>query len=92
MTGFGEIDLVVRRGGRLAFVEVKARADTVAARSAITATAQRRLTRAAAAWRAGRPELAALAVRFDLVIITPRARPMHIPDAWRPSDGDAALL
>ena len=42
----GEIDLIAVRGGAVAFVEVKARADIDAAASAISATKRRRIARA----------------------------------------------
>ena len=46
----GEIDLVARRGGSIAFVEVKARADLEVAAIAISATKRRRIGRAARVW------------------------------------------
>jgi putative endonuclease len=64
-----ELDLVVRRGRTVAFVEVKRKAgdrfgDPLAA---VTAEKQRRLRRAASAWLAVRPELRGLRLRFDVV-------------------------
>jgi Uncharacterised protein family UPF0102 len=49
----GEIDLVVKRGGTIAFVEVKARGSLDAAREAISARKRQRLSRAA---RLGGPQ------------------------------------
>lgn len=80
----GEIDLVARRRGTLAVVEVKSRADPAAAADAIGRRARLRLARAAAEYLAGRPELAALDVRFDVVLAQPGRCPRHLPDAWRP--------
>ena len=51
----GEIDLIARRGGSIAFVEVKARADLDAAAGAIGATKRRRIARAARVWLARNP-------------------------------------
>lgn len=81
--GAGEVDLIVRRGTVIAFVEVKARGHLAAAAAAITPAQQARITRAAQAFVAGRPELAACSLRFDAVLVTPGAFPRHISDAWR---------
>jgi putative endonuclease len=64
-----ELDLVVRRGRCIAFVEVKAkggsgRGDPL---EMVTEEKQRRLRRAAEAWLAARPDAAALETRFDVV-------------------------
>jgi putative endonuclease len=66
-----ELDLVVRRGRRLAFVEVKAKGgpnlgDPL---EMVTAEKQRRLRRTAEAWLASHPECARLEPRFDVVAI-----------------------
>jgi putative endonuclease len=66
-----ELDLVVRRGQRLAFVEVKAKGgpnlgDPL---EIVTAEKQRRLRRTAEAWLASHPECAGLEARFDVVAI-----------------------
>ena len=83
-TPLGEIDIVARRGPVLALVEVKARPDAGAAAAALRPRQQARLVRAANALIAGRPDLAALSVRFDLMLVTPWRWPRHLPDAWRP--------
>jgi putative endonuclease len=66
-----ELDLVVRRGRRLAFVEVKAKTgdrlgDPL---EMVTAEKQRRVRRAAEAWLASHPECAGLEARFDVVAV-----------------------
>ena len=66
-----ELDLVVRRGRRLAFVEVKAKSgerlgDPL---EVVTEEKQRRLRRAAEAWLAAHPECAGLEARFDVVAV-----------------------
>ena len=85
----GEIDIVMRRGDVLAFVEVKQRADWQAADTAIAAPQQQRLAGAAEAWLAGqlarRPELAHHQHRFDAALVK-GWRMRHLPDAWRSSD------
>ncbi len=84
-THAGEIDLVARSPkGIVCFIEVKARPDT---RSAVESIAQRqrlRIARAASAFVAGKPQLHRAPMRFDVVTVSPRALPRHIPDAWRP--------
>lgn len=80
----GEIDIVARRGTTLALVEVKARSDTAAAAFAIDARGRARLARAAEAYLGARPGLAALHLRFDVVLVAPRRLPRHLADAWRP--------
>jgi putative endonuclease len=67
--GGNELDLVVRRGRKLVFVEVKAKGggrygDPF---EMVTEEKQRRLRRAAEAWLASHPEAAELEARFDVV-------------------------
>ena len=71
--GGNELDLVVRRGRRLVFCEVKAK---TAERHGdpfemVGPEKQRRLRRAAEAWLAAHAELADLEVRFDVVAVRP---------------------
>ncbi len=80
----GEIDLIARKGGVLAFVEVKARADFTTAANAVTPSSWKRINRAADSWTARWPDLRALSWRFDLIVIQPRSRPVHLADQWRP--------
>ena len=66
-----ELDLVVRRGRRLAFVEVKGKSgdrlgDPL---EMVTEEKQRRLRRAAEGWLASHPECAGLEARFDVVAV-----------------------
>src|SRR5436189_4781826 len=65
--GGNELDLIVRRGRELRFVEVKAKGGPAYGDplEMVTPEKQRRLRRAAAAWLARRPELAELRVGFD---------------------------
>lgn len=86
-THVGEVDLVVRRGEVVAFVEVKARAEHGEALAALRPGQRRRIERAASWFLASRPELAGAAVRFDLITIGRFGWPRHLPDAWRPGDG-----
>ena len=79
----GEIDIVACRGRTLAIVEVKRRDDRLAAVAAIAPRQQARIARAAAWLITRRPELAGHAVRFDVLLITPRRWPRHLADARR---------
>ncbi|MEI6984996.1 MAG: YraN family protein [Rhodospirillaceae bacterium] len=83
-TPLGEIDIVARRGGSLAIVEVKARREAGCAAGAVSQRQQQRLVRAAAVFLARRPDLAELAVRFDVMLVAPWRWPEHLMDAWRP--------
>lgn len=84
-TPVGEIDLIVRRGRVLAFVEVKIRNAEAGAAEAIRASQQLRIRNAAAAFLARRPEVAGLDLRFDAVLVVPGRWPQHVADAWRDS-------
>lgn len=85
-TPVGEIDLIVKRGRVIAFVEVKARQNRTEALEAVSPQARARIARAAA-WYLARmaPETHKKAeiTRFDMVLVVPGQRPHHIPDAWR---------
>lgn len=72
--GGGELDLIVRRGRRLVFVEVKQRARDGfgGPLGAIGPEKRRRVRRAADAWLAAHPELEGLEVRLEAVAITGR--------------------
>ena len=71
--GGHELDLIVRRGGQLRFVEVKEKrgpnyGDPL---EMVTAEKQRRVRCAAEAWLAIRPELGGLRLGFDVVAVRP---------------------
>ena len=70
--GGHELDLVVRRGRRLVFVEVKERArDTYGgAVGAVDREKRRRVRRAAASWLQAHPESTELEVAFEVAAIT----------------------
>ena len=83
-TPVGEIDLIARRGGTLAFIEVKARRQT--SEEVLTLRQRRRIIRAAEMFLARRPELGTLAVRFDVMLIGRRRWPRHLAAAFRADD------
>jgi len=78
-----EIDLVVRKGRTIAFVEVKSRRTIAAAREAVTPDLRRRLEQAAHLWAARRRNVGDLIWRFDMVLLSPGRLPLHVRDAWR---------
>lgn len=78
----GEIDLIVRRGRTIVFVEVKARARLGDAREAIDGVKRRRFSRAARLWLQRHPPPAQAVLRADAVFVAPRAWPAHVVDAF----------
>ncbi len=84
-TPAGEIDLIVKRGNLIAFVEVKARRSITEAADALTPRAEQRIATAADLWLSRHPAAADLSMRFDLVLVAPWRLPVHMPDAFRPS-------
>jgi putative endonuclease len=81
--GGNELDLIVRRGRTVRFVEVKEKRGTGFGDplEMVTAEKQRRLRRAAAAWLGARPELGQLAVGFDVIAVRD-GRVQRVPQAF----------
>ena len=79
----GEIDIVARRGGVLAIVEVKSRGDLDTAAASLLPRQRRRIARAATAFLLAHPELAELTLRFDVMLVAPLRPPRHLGNAWR---------
>lgn len=90
-TPVGEIDLIVSRGGVLAFVEVKGRRNARRGKplEAIPPPKVRRICSAAALYVAQHPKSASV-YRFDVVTVGPdkgwwgSLRVRHLEDAFRP--------
>lgn len=88
----GEIDVLALHGNTLVIVEVKARKHAEEGLWSVTPAKQKRLARAAEAVLMEYPRYVAdirrppklqnLSVRFDVVIISPNAKPLHIENAW----------
>ena len=74
----GEIDLLARRGGVLAVVEVKRRATLEAARLSLKPAQFDRLVAAGEAVRRNRPALKSLELRIDMVALVPGRFPRHL--------------
>jgi putative endonuclease len=82
-TPLGEIDLVAKRAGTIAFVEVKWRRRVEELGLAID---EYRLRRVAAAAEAVAHEYASHGedVRIDVILLAPGSLPQHIVNAWQP--------
>lgn len=78
----GEIDLILRKGETIAFVEVKARGEMDDALHSITATKRRRFSRAVRAWLSRHPWAADKTWRADAVFVAPRRWPRHVAAAF----------
>jgi putative endonuclease len=82
-TKAGEIDLIARRPGLVAFVEVKWRSRAPSLADAID---ERRLARVAAAAESVMHHYATQGedVRIDVILLAPGCKPTHIENAWMP--------
>ena len=80
----GEIDLVACRGKTLAFIEVKARPDELAAGQAVSQHQQTRLARTGALFLSRQRGFSRFAVRFDVMLVLPWRWPKHIENAFSP--------
>lgn len=78
----GEIDLVVKRGRLIVFVEVKARKALDQAAESVLVRQRRRIVAAAEAWLAAHPEHAGYDMRFDAVLVSPGRMPQHVVSAF----------
>lgn len=81
-TPMGELDLVVRRGRTVAFVEVKLRSSPIAGLEAIAPRSRRRIVAAAHWWLAANPQYVGYLLRFDVVVWVPWSWPRHLPNAF----------
>lgn len=81
-TPYGEIDIVARKRGLLAFVEVKARANLDDAAYSVTPQQQGRIINAAQVWLSTHDDHAQLDMRFDVVLIAPKSLPRHLMAAF----------
>jgi putative endonuclease len=78
----GEIDLIVKRGDTIAFVEVKAREAMDSAIVAISAQKRHRFSRAARAWLGRNRWAAGKVLRADAVFVARGCWPRHLPAAF----------
>lgn len=84
----GEIDLVLRRGDIVAFVEVKVRPTLAEAMAAVTPSQSGRIAQASAVWLARNPWAVSLTRRGDIVALAPWRPPVHLQDAITLIKGD----
>jgi len=82
----GEIDILARRRDVLAVIEVKSRPDFATGAAALLPRQRRRIARATEAFLMMHPDLAGMAVRFDVMVVAPRRLPRHLPGVWRGDD------
>jgi putative endonuclease len=75
----GEIDLIVKRGRTVAFVEVKARGAIEDALEAITPQKRRLVEARIRQWLAQNPWAMDHHLRADAVFLAPRRWPRHVP-------------
>jgi putative endonuclease len=80
-TPFGEVDLVARRGRRLAFVEVKRRATLTEAEAALTPHQAARIARAADYWLDRNPVHRDAEIGLDAVLVARLRWPVHLHNA-----------
>lgn len=81
VTPAGELDIIAVRGSRIAFVEVKMRANQIAAEASVSDNQRRRVHRAAQMWLARHAAYQGLEMGFDLVFVLPWRWPQHLPNA-----------
>ncbi len=77
----GEVDLIARRWGTVAFIEIKTRATV---RDLDLAIDRNRLKRVAAAAHALSPRYAKPSdtIRIDVILIAPKHWPRHLRNVW----------
>ena len=85
-TGFGEIDIIARRGHVIAIVEVKARPTLEEAMEAVKQQSRKRIDNAANIFLARQPDRKKLRLRYDLIAISPWKLPRHIEGFFHPEN------
>jgi putative endonuclease len=78
----GELDLIMRYGGNIVFVEVKTRADINAGLFSVTTHKARRTVDAARVWIGRNLHQLDANYRFDILIVAAYHWPRHIENAY----------
>ncbi|HOW27659.1 MAG TPA: YraN family protein [Elusimicrobiota bacterium] len=91
-TRWGELDLVMRDGGAVVFVEVKTRRSTAygSPQEAVHSSKQGRMLKAALMFIKDR-RLAGQDYRFDVVAVNPDGSIEHLPDAFSPDSAEYTI-
>ncbi len=84
-TPYGEIDIIARRGKRLAFVEVKRRPTLAEAEWSLTPTQAERIGRSAEHWMRRRRRYRDHEMGMDLLLVQPGGWPRHLTNAFHGS-------
>lgn len=79
----GEIDLIARKAGLVAFVEVKCRRTGAEAAFALTERQRRRIIGAAEHWLAEHPSAGPDGLRFDVLLVDRSGNVRRVADAFR---------
>ena len=80
-TGYGELDLIVRRGRKVAFVEVKYRRSLEIAEASVSHDQAGRVAAAAEQWMGRRPAFRDYSLSLDAAFLAPWRLPRHIVGA-----------
>lgn len=79
----GEIDIIAKKRRSLVIVEVKQRANMIAAEDSLTPSLMYRVSEAADVYVSRNPYAQKLGLRFDAVFIIGRWKVCHLKDVWR---------
>lgn len=81
--GAGEIDLIMRKGNTIVFVEVKKRKTFDEAADALSVKQRMRIVKGSQAFLRDYPEYKDCYIRYDTIWFIPKRWPIHICDSFR---------